>query len=249
MYDEIIKTIVEKGGLTKLFLDYDGTLVDLVSQPEDAVPPVELLGLLNELKKKVPLYLITGRDLDGLLSFVGSGFNVIAMHGSQFINETGKEWSVDNFGEYKKRTHEMSIKYSHLERDFPGLRVIDKAGGLQFHYYNVKKSDLESLERVISKISEDGFEMYSGKYVFELRIEGMDKGKAMRRYVTRDDFILFAGDDRTDEEAFVEFKEHITIKVGKGETAAKFRLDSPADFKKLLTDLNESKVEVFRMEK
>ncbi len=249
MYDEIIKTIVEKGGLTKLFLDYDGTLVDLVSQPEDAVPPVEVLGLLNELKKKVPLYLVTGRDLDGLFSFVGSGFNVIAMHGSQFINETGKEWSVDNFGEYKKRTHEMSIKYSHLERDFPGLRVIDKVGGLQFHYYNVKKSDLESLERVISKISEDGFEMYSGKYVFELRIEGMDKGKAMRRYVTRDDFILFAGDDRTDEEAFVEFKEHITIKVGKGETAAKFRLDSPADFKKLLTDLNESKVEVFRMEK
>ena len=249
MYDEIIKTIVEKGGLTKLFLDYDGTLVDLVSQPEDAVPPVELLGLLKELKKKVPLYLITGRDLDGLLSFVGSGFNVIAMHGSQFISETGEEWSVDNFEEYKKRTHEMSIKYSHLERDFPGLRVIDKAGGLQFHYYNVKKSDLESLERVISKISEDGFEMYSGKYVFELRIEGMDKGKAMRRYVTRDDFILFAGDDRTDEEAFVEFKEHITIKVGKGETAAKFRVDSPANFKKLLTDLNESKVEVFRMEK
>ena len=249
MYGEIIKTIVEKGGLTKLFLDYDGTLVDLVSRPEDAVPPVELLRLLNELKKNVPLYLVTGRDLDGLLSFVGSGFNVIAMHGSQFISETGEEWSVDNFGEYKKRTHEMSIKYSHLERDFPGLRVIDKVGGLQFHYCNVKKSDLESLERVISKMSEDGFEMYRGKYVFELRIKGMDKGKAMRRYVTRDDFILFAGDDRTDEEAFVEFKEQITIKVGKGETAAKFRLDSPADFKKLLTNLNERKVEVFRMEK
>lgn len=249
MYDEIVKAIREKNGLTKLFLDYDGTLVDLVSQPEDARPGEELLELLRELKDEIPLFLVTGRDLDGLVSFVGNGFNIIAMHGSQFVGENGERWSVDDFEEFRRRTGEMASKYSHLESEFRGLRVIDKAGGLQFHYYNVDRSRMEELERAISKVSEPGFEMYSGKYVYELRIRGMDKGKAMMRYVKADDFILFAGDDRTDEEAFSEFEDQITIKVGDGATAARFRLGNPAQLKRLLHALLDEKDEMFRSRK
>ena len=246
MFDEIENAVKERMGLTKVFLDYDGTLVDLTSQPENAKPDQKLLDLLNDLKAEIPLFLVTGRDLDGIISFVGRGFNIIAMHGSRFIGENGQKWFVENFEIYEKKTAQLASKYSHLEREFPGLRVIDKKGGLQFHYYNVDRILVKELERVISKIREDGFEMYTGKYVYELRIEGMDKGKAILSHVSDRDSILFAGDDRTDEEAFRELSRHVTIKIGDGKSTARFRLDSPAQMKKLLSDLLKNRKEMFR---
>lgn len=249
MFDEITQAIVEKRGLTKVFLDYDGTLVDLVPQPELAVPDKKLLDLLNDLKSKIPLYLITGRDLDGIVSFVGYGFNIVAMHGSEFMDESGKRSFVGNYDWVRRRTHQMSIKYSPLEKDFPGLRVIDKKGGLQFHYYNVNSNDVKRLERAVSEITEEGFEMYSGKYVYELRVSGMDKGKAMMKHIKADDFILFAGDDKTDEEAFRELEGHVTVKVGEGDTLARFRLESPSMMKLLLAHLLKNKDEMFRSQK
>ncbi len=249
MFEEIKNEVKKKRGLTKMFLDYDGTLVDLTSQPELAIPDKKLLNLLDWLKREITLYLVTGRDLEGLTSLVGKGFNIIAMHGAEFISESGNKWSVDNFEDYQRRTSELSLKYSYLEEDFPGLRIIDKKGNLQFHYYNVDRSNYGKLERVMSGVKEEGFEMYSGKYVFELRVGGMDKGKAMLMHIDEGDFILYAGDDRTDEEAFSELGNHVTIKVGEGETVAEFRLKSPTEMKSLLSDLLMNRREMFRTER
>ncbi|MGC8617301.1 MAG: trehalose-phosphatase [Thermoplasmata archaeon] len=246
MFEQIESSIRAGKGITKMFLDYDGTLVDLTTQPELAVPDNQLLNLLDDLKREIPLYLVTGRDLESIMSLVGQGFNIIAMHGSEFVDENGKKGYIDNFDYYRRRTKELSVKYSHLEREFPNLRVIDKKGGLQFHYYNVDPKYLRGLEGTISNILEEGFELYSGKYVYELRVKGMNKGKAMLKLIDREDFILFAGDDRTDEEAFMDLKGHVTIKVGDGETMARFRIDSPTDFKKFLSGLLEHKGEMLR---
>jgi trehalose 6-phosphate phosphatase len=246
MFEKIMDAINDKNGLTKMFLDYDGTLVDLTERPESAVPDRELLDLLNHLKREIPLYLVTGRDLDSIIALVGEGFNTIAMHGAEFVGEEGKKWYIDNFELYQRRTLELYSKYLHLEKEFPGLRIIDKKGGLQFHYYGVSARQMSDLERVISQVREEGFEMYSGKYVFELRVKGVDKGKAMSRYINENDFILFAGDDRTDEEAFRQLDGQVTIKVGEGKTTARFRIDSPTSMKMLLSRFVENPDEAFR---
>lgn len=237
MFEDIKKKIEENNGLTKMFLDYDGTLVNITSQPELAIPSKSLINLLNEGKKKIPLYLVTGRDIDGIISLVGHGFNVIAMHGSQFINEKGNIQQISNFGYFVERTNELSKKYSYLEKDFPGLRIIDKKGGFQFHYFNTPYNKIEALKEKISRIHEDGFEMYDGKFVYELRIKGVNKGKAIKKILNRGDFVLFAGDDNTDEEAFKILKSHITIKVGEGATVANFRLRSPFEMIGLISDI------------
>ncbi|MEM0133924.1 MAG: trehalose-phosphatase [Thermoplasmatales archaeon] len=246
MLEEIESEIKAKNGITKMFLDYDGTLVDLTTQPELAVPGQQLLDLLAKLKIEIPLYLVTGRDLEGIIALVGHGFNIIAMHGSEFVNENGQKWFIDHFDDYQRKTKELYEKYSHLEREYPGLRIIDKKGGLQFHYYNVDERYVDDLEKTVSGIHEDGFELYSGKYVYELRVKGVDKGKAIMKLLESDDFILFAGDDRTDEEAFKMLKSHVTIKVGDGVSAARFRVDSPTGFKKFLSDLLDNKKEMVR---
>jgi trehalose 6-phosphate phosphatase len=246
MFEEIENSIRAGKGITRMFLDYDGTLVDLTTQPELAIPGQELLHLIKSLKREVPLYLVTGRDLDSILSLVGGGFNIIAMHGSEFVDESGRKQYIENFEYYRQRTKELSEKYSYLEREFPNLRIIDKKGGLQFHYYNVDSKFINGLEKEISKIQEDGFELYSGKYVYELRVKGVNKGKAMLKFIGKEDFILFAGDDTTDEEAFKALKGHVTIKIGKGETDAAFRIDSPTEFKIFLSSLLEHKGEMLR---
>lgn len=246
MFEEIENSIRAGNGITKMFLDYDGTLVDLTTQPEMAIPGQELLNLLNSLKREVPLYLVTGRDLDSILSLVGGGFNIIAMHGSEFVDESGRKRYIDNFDFYRSKTEELSAKYSYLEKEFPNLRIIDKKGGLQFHYYNVDPNLVQDLERTVSIIREDGFELYSGKYVYELRVKGVNKGKAMLKLIGREDFILFAGDDTTDEEAFVALRGHVTIKIGEGDTKAAFRIGSPTDFKRFLSRMLEHKDEMLR---
>lgn len=239
--ENIEKKIRDSNGLTKLFLDYDGTLVNITSQPELAVPSASLINLLREAEERIPLFLVTGRGLQDMISLVGTGFNIIAMHGSQFMNKGGEKKQTNGFDTYVKRTEELSKKYSHLKDKYEGLRIMDKGGGLQFHYFNVKKDLVDILKSQILEIREDGFEMYKGKFVFELRIKGVNKGKAISEFINGEDFILFAGDDNTDEEAFNMLKDHVTVKVGGGVTNADFRLGSPDDVMILISKITREK--------
>jgi trehalose 6-phosphate phosphatase len=249
MFEDIKMAIEEKGGLTKLFLDYDGTLVEITSEPELAVPSASLLHLLGKLKGCVPLYIVTGRDMDNILSLIGGGFNVIALHGAQFLDESGRRSTVEGFEHFVQVTSELAKKYADLQKKFPGLRIIDKGGGLQFHYFNVPGDVAIKMKKTISEINEEGFEMYGGKFVYELRIKGVNKGKAIRKLVGDGDFVLVSGDDNTDEEAFVELNDHITIKVGEGRTNANFRLESPSEMIELLSELYDGREVFFRGEK
>jgi trehalose 6-phosphate phosphatase len=70
-----------------------------------------------------------------------------------------------------------------------------------------------------------------GKEVLELAVTDADKGSALLRL--RDDLgaaaTVYLGDDRTDEDAFrVLSSGDLTVKVGEGETAARFRVPDPA---------------------
>ncbi|MGC8644900.1 MAG: trehalose-phosphatase [Thermoplasmata archaeon] len=241
MIDHLVKFIEEKGGLTKAFLDYDGTLVNLTSDPKLAIPDEETMRLVMKIGARIPTYIITGRSLESILSLIGPGYKVIALHGAQFSDEKGNVRMVDGFERFVERSKVIASKYRHLELEFPGLRVLDKGGGVQFHYYNIPAQRIPELERVIRSIREEGFEMYSGKYIFELRISGVNKGVAIRREMD-DDFVLFAGDDETDEEAFRMLEGQATVKVGDGPTEARFRLESPSEMKKLLSLIADNKL-------
>jgi len=234
MIDDILKYIKEKGGITKAFLDYDGTLVNLTSDPKLAVADKETIDLVRSISSRIPTYIITGRALDSILPLIGPGFMVIALHGAQFLDREGKVRTIEGFDEYVRRSRDIASRYKYLEKMFPGLKVLDKGGGVQFHYYNVHSTRVRELEEVVKSISEECFELYAGKYIFELRIKGVNKGTAIRREMNND-FILFAGDDETDEEAFRVLRDQVTVKIGDGITDAKFRLKTPDELKNLLS--------------
>ncbi len=77
-----------------------------------------------------------------------------------------------------------------------------------------------------------GVKVLKGKSVLELSVSHADKGSAVTAYgrsVGATARIYF-GDDVTDEDAFVRMTrpEDVTVKVGAGSTAARYRLDDEA---------------------
>ncbi len=81
--------------------------------------------------------------------------------------------------------------------------------------------------------------LYKGKFVIELIPNQADKGKAIKTILNHLNLPsvlpIFIGDDLTDESGFVFINQQsgLTIKVGSGETQAKYRLkdiDNVANF-------------------
>ena len=80
-----------------------------------------------------------------------------------------------------------------------------------------------------------------GHKIVEVVSAQVSKGAAVRRVVEGGDFdfglIVCAGDDRTDESMFeLREKSLLTIKVGAGSTAARYRVPDPAALRRWLRE-------------
>ena len=84
-----------------LFLDYDGTLVSIRMNPEDAVPGQDVFSALNALKAKYEMWIVTGRSLKEIISFLGREYNFIALHGAVESTYDGIKYSVPDFRKYR----------------------------------------------------------------------------------------------------------------------------------------------------
>jgi trehalose 6-phosphate phosphatase len=213
-----------------LLLDYDGTLAEITEDPDRAVPHPQVPELLRSLASHMPVRIITGRrvvDLARLLPV--PELVAVGVHGME-------EGPLG--GEVRSRLDPasrdlMSSARAGLPR-VRGVRVEDKGAAIALHYRGAADED-----RVVSDLGEwaerlpAGLEPIWGKKVVEVRPRGFDKGRAARELATqhRDATPVMIGDDTTDEDAFralAEFSNDeamtVTIKVGPGETSARYRL-------------------------
>jgi trehalose 6-phosphate phosphatase len=79
-----------------------------------------------------------------------------------------------------------------------------------------------------------------GKEVLELAVDDADKGTALRRLREElgADGALYLGDDRTDEDGFRALQpDDVPVKVGEGDTVARYRVADPAGALALLERL------------
>lgn len=231
-----------------LFLDYDGTLREFEFSPETAAPTEEVLNLLRRLANRahIDTFILSGRratDLDAWLG--GFPFTLIAEHGFTFRRAGRREWEL--FSEaadltWKDRVWEV---LRHYEGNTPGSWVEEKRASLVWHY---RQSDPEfgtaKAHQLVSELSEMAFNMpmtvRRGKMIVEVCTNLVDKGAAMRKFLkeTSCDLALCAGDDQTDETMFrSELPNLISVKVGPGETAARYRVPSQWAFRSLLGNL------------
>lgn len=231
-----------------ILLDYDGTLVTYCPIPEKAIPSEKLLNILIKLvdKPQTKVIIISGRghhDIDKLLGHLP--IDIIAEHGAM-IKENG-EWKnkIINYGLWKK---DVLPLLNRAVLACPKSFIEEKQYSLTWHYREAKPESGYVCSRELIRLLRNilhfyNLKMLDGNKVVEIMSEKIGKGKALKNILEKNnyDYILSIGDDKTDEEMF-EFFLHdtnaFTIKVGSGDTFAKYRLDNVNEVIMLLEQLS-----------
>ena len=217
---EVAKSIKYK--VPQIFLDYDGTLVPIIKDPEINQADGELINLLSSLARSYETYIVTGRDVKEITNFIGE-YNIIGLHGATFrIN--GETLFMPGFHEYEELSLKLYRENYCMIDIFSGLNIYRKSGGVLFHTGNItsKSTRKAVMEEVKSLALQYNMEMYTGIDIFELRIPGVNKGRAIKMVRNSGRQAIIMGDDATDEDAFQMNPDAITIKVGNQDTLARY---------------------------
>lgn len=83
--------------------------------------------------------------------------------------------------------------------------------------------------------------MHNGQKILEIKPPELNKGAAVIRLLkTSHDFVLAMGDDYTDENMFRNVpRSAFTIRVGRGKTAARYRIKDVKHVQELLSELGQ----------
>lgn len=234
-----------------LFLDYDGTLVPFTKYPELATIDRKTLNIIKRLSDnpKNHVVIISGRDKDFIeKQFSGVNLTLVAEHGF-FIKKEGGNWeSTSNLNDSWKESV-MPILKEYVNR-CNGTFIEEKTGSIAWHYRNADsdfaQQRLHELRDNLSEIirHKTDFEILEGNKVLEVKSGKYDKGQAAQTLIGDEhyDFILAAGDDKTDEYIFKELSDTAyTIRVGLSPTVARYNVFDFSSLLKLLKDLEHQK--------
>jgi len=232
-----------------IFLDYDGTLMGFQPKPEQAAPDSELLDILNTLKKdkRNRIVIISGRDKDTLQNWLGDlDISLVASHGLWIKDEGHEDWVLTEKldSQWKEEFH--ALLEVTMDRT-PGSLIEEKEYSLAWHYRKCEPELaqirlMELKDALLSLTSKGNLGLLEGDKVLEIKDTTVNKGRTAGHFLTESnwDFILGAGDDRTDEDLFAILDEDdYSIKIGTGESKARYYVRNPGDFRNLLTELNE----------
>jgi trehalose 6-phosphate phosphatase len=192
-----------------LFLDVDGTLLDIAGRPDDVVTPWDLVPILAEVERKLAgaLALISGRtieDLDRL--FEPLRLRASGIHGAEI--------RLDPHEPATPAPATMALPSSlltALRREvapFPGAFVEDKRFSFVVHYRLAPQAELPLRQAVARRVDSlpIAVEVLEARCAIELKAPGFDKGHAIASFLSEPPFRgrtpVFVGDDRTDESGF-----------------------------------------------
>jgi len=226
-----------------LLLDYDGSLVPFTVDYKNATPPSSLTQLLKKVTadRANDVVIISGRTSEDLDRWFGElPVSLVSEHGATVKKAGNKTWrSADKFNTAWKQLLLPALeRYAKLT---PGARVEIKPYSLVWHYraaspYYAQKYSVIIKQTLKPLLKTYGLELVQGNKVLEIKNPNITKAHAARPWLQSNyDFILAIGDDVTDESLFLSLPESsFSIKVGRGRTAAHYRLTSSKDIIALL---------------
>ncbi|GGM72179.1 trehalose 6-phosphate phosphatase [Thermogymnomonas acidicola] len=222
----------------QVFLDYDGTLVPISSDPTSCFADRELLSILDGLGEEYDMYIVTGRSAEDMRRFLPPRYRVIALHGALLLTSEGDVPLIPDYSRYVEICNSIALRKNEIREMFHGARLYNKVGGITVNTWLMDTATRGRLEDFMRSLAEEsGMELYLGKQVVELRIPGVNKGDAIRKFRKHGRKALIAGDDITDEEAFIKNSDALTVKVGPGETSARYRVSDYMEMRSLLREL------------
>jgi trehalose 6-phosphate phosphatase len=226
-----------------LFLDFDGTLVELAETPDAIRVSPGLPPLLERLAQRLNgrLAVVSGRSIQDLERYLSCrGLAVSGSHGLELRLADGSFVPLAAPRELDGIREEVG-RFAEVE---PGLLVEEKPFSIAVHYRRAPERERQVHDFMTRLAAETGLSVQQGKMVTELRPAGADKGDAVRAFMLQSPFAggrpIFIGDDLTDEDAF-----HAAAELGGGgvlvgpdrESAARWRLDGVSAVAGWLEDL------------
>jgi trehalose 6-phosphate phosphatase len=215
-----------------LFLDFDGTLVEIADRPDAVAIDARLRALMRRLIERLDgrVALISGRPAGELVAFFGEPIvNVVGSHGMEYRWIDGRSAPIER----PPGLDAVLDAMRRLAAERPGLLVEEKPLGVALHFRRVPEEEGASQALAEALARAHGLHLQPGKMMVEVRASGGDKGTAIRTLMTEPKLAstrpVFMGDDHTDEPGFAaaEALGGAGILVGPARpTAARYRLDS-----------------------
>jgi len=226
-------------------LDFDGTLAPLVGRAEDARALPASASALHELTDlpETTTAFISGRALGSLRAVADPAPEtlLIGSHGAETwlgpdtapLELTGPQ--ADLLARAVSIVEDTAAAHS-------GTRVEYKPAGVVLHTRtaddDVAAEAVAAAKAELTPLQE--LSISEGKRNLEISVVHAHKGQglALLRQVTSATAVLFAGDDVTDENALRTLQPgDVGIRIGPGDTAAKFTVETPEDFSEILQEL------------
>lgn len=236
--DEINEALPMASGAWALFLDVDGTLIDIAETPDAVQVPAELPQQIARLSESLSgaLALVSGRSIASLDAlFEPYLFPAAGLHGMEMRSAADgsvKRPTIDQ-DELGVARHTLGD----LAQRWPGIIVEDKKIGFAVHYRLAPQAAGEvdrSIEALLLRLGPD-WTRQDGKMVVEIRPSGTSKADAVARLMSAAPFLgrtpIAVGDDLTDETmfAYANGVRGRSVKVGISQhpTLAQFNVKSP----------------------
>ncbi|WP_312073821.1 trehalose-phosphatase [Atlantibacter sp.] len=218
-------------GNLAFFFDLDGTLAEIQPHPDQVHIPIAARTLLEKLSalQDGALALISGRPMAELDKLAAPHrFPLAGVHGAERRDINGNTHAVTLPASLSRA---LQLRLETELAAMPGTELECKGMAFALHYRQAPEfeSRILSLASTLVGLHEE-LSLQPGKCVVEIKPRGINKGEAISAFMQQPPFAgrtpVFVGDDLTDEAGFevVNAAHGISIKVGKGETEAKYRL-------------------------
>lgn len=227
-----------------LFLDFDGTLVDLASRPQDVIVEPGLGETLERLRGRLggAMALVSGRPISVLDEFLAPHvFDAAGLHGVE-ARHAGQFLTGGDGDDPLLR--DVAGRLSAFAKRHPGLLLEDKGRSVALHWRLAPELEDEAVAQAGAAMERlgPGWRIQTGKSVLEILPAFASKAGAVRAFLEIEPFRgrrpMFVGDDVTDEHGFMAALDlgGVAVRIGEGPTVAPFRLPSPSAFRERLTE-------------
>ena len=214
------------------FFDLDGTLIEFAETPAGVRMSADVRLLLERLFHATggAVALISGRPISEIDTLFHHGrLPVAGQHGLERRTARG---GIRRHAVSQRRLERVRQRLAGALHGKTGVLLENKGLSLALHYRRAPRlaAYAHRLARSMLPLVGRQFCIQRGKYVVEMRPAGRDKGMGILEFMKEAPFrgrtAVFVGDDATDEFGFkaVNRLGGHSIKVGAGQTAARWRL-------------------------
>ncbi len=224
-----------------LFLDFDGTLAPLQTDPERVWLDEAARGLLRRLARSIRVIVISGRRRADVSRRVNvTGVECLGLYGREDETNGWKGSQSWRLVDSVRRLIEARLRH------LPGILVENKGPVFAVDFLGATPDAVrrgKAVIREVLKAREPDLRLIKGKSAWDvLPGDFKDKGAAVERLARRfpaGTLMMYLGDDVSDEAAFQVLRDSLTVVVGwrRSRTGARFYVRDSAEVKRFLTKL------------